>query len=66
MQAAEIKSDQTRPADRGELERMSSRVLWMYERGQVVALWKSSGLISLVPDSIPANQVILLRKYPAY
>jgi hypothetical protein len=64
MLAAEIQPKQTRPADRAEIERMSSPVLWMYERGQVVALWKSSGFISLVPDSIPVDQVIFLKKFP--
>ncbi len=61
----ETQSFQTRPAERGEMERMSCPVLWMYERGQAVALWKSSGLISLVPESFPGEQVILLRKLSA-
>jgi len=55
----------TRPAEQGELERMSCPVLWMYERGQAVALWTSSGLISLVPESYPGEQVVLLRKQAA-
>jgi hypothetical protein len=46
------------------MERMSCPVLWMYERGQAVALWKSSGLISLVPESFPGEQVVLLRMQP--
>jgi hypothetical protein len=61
----ETQSLQARPAERGEMERMSCPVLWMYERGQAVALWKSSGLISLVPDSFPGEQVVLLRRQSA-
>ncbi len=64
MQAGERESRETRQAERVEVERMSCPVLWMYERGQTVALWKSSGIISLVPESLPMDQVVLLMKKP--
>jgi hypothetical protein len=52
-----------RPAEEGEVARMSCPVLWMYERGQTVVLWKGSGVISLAPESLPKDQVVLLQKY---
>ena len=54
----------TRPAEGFEVERMSCPVLWMYERGQAVVLWTASGRISLLPDTVPPQQVVLLQKCP--
>jgi hypothetical protein len=51
-----------RPAEDGEVARMSGSVYWMYARGQAVVLWKLSGIISLAPESLPRDQVVLLRK----
>ncbi len=65
MAQIEIEGIITRPAEGFEMERMSCPVLWMYERGQAVALWISSGRISLLPDTVPARQVVLLKKSPA-
>ncbi len=62
MAKIEIEGMITRPAEGFEVERMSCPVLWMYERGQTVALWISSGRISLLPDTVPARQVVLLKK----
>ena len=62
MVRIEIEKLTTRPAEKPELERMSCPVLWMYERGQTVALWVSSGRISLLPETVPPQQVVLLCK----
>lgn len=49
-----------RPANREELDRMTSVVLWMYRRGQPVVLWGRTGSISLLPDQLPTLGVIIL------
>jgi len=43
-----------------ELDRMKCHVLWVYQQGRPVVLWKRSGFISLVPDSLPLSEVIIL------
>jgi hypothetical protein len=62
MIAQRIDYSETRQAAPDEEERMSGPVLWMYQRGQAVILWKMSGLISLAPESLPRGQVIRLQK----
>ena len=43
-----------------EVDRMKCNVLWDYQQGRPVVLWKRSGFISLVPDSLPLSEVIIL------
>lgn len=52
----------TRPATQDELRRMRSHVIWIYDRGQPVALWQETGFITLVPASLPKRGVVLLQK----
>jgi hypothetical protein len=34
----------------------------MYERGQVVVLWRRSGRISLLPERVSSAEVIFLKQ----
>jgi hypothetical protein len=65
MQLGQPLIQTTRPAGRAEINRMATWVLWMYERGQPVALWKDSGRISLIPKSLKSREIVFLRKIDA-
>jgi hypothetical protein len=65
MQPVQPLIQTTRPACREEINRMATWVLWMYERGQPVALWKDSGRISLIPKSLKTREIVFLRKMGA-
>ncbi|MDD5370698.1 MAG: hypothetical protein PHQ40_16570 [Anaerolineaceae bacterium] len=65
MQPVQSLIQTTRPAHREEINRMATWVLWMYERGQPVALWKDTGRISLVPKSLKTREIVFLRKMEA-
>jgi len=62
MENSPTDSRPVRPAEPAELDRMTGCVRWMYERGQEVVLWVRTGQISLVPDSLPAVEVLILRR----
>ena len=51
---------ETRQATADELDRMESYVVWVYAQGQPVVLWKRSGFITLVPESVPNYEVVFL------
>jgi hypothetical protein len=57
-----MKHTTARPANQDELKRMRSHVIWIYERGQPVALWEETGFITLVPASLPSRGVVILQK----
>ena len=43
-----------------EIDRMKCHVLWVYQQGRPVVLWKRTGNISLIPDTLPEMGVVIL------
>ena len=52
---------QSRLAAPDELSRMKCHVFWAYQHGKPVVFWTGSNMISLLPESLPEEGVIILN-----